>query len=125
MVALADRQARNHFNTGRQQRILSSRNGQRQSSTDLARRWTAIGGIVAELVSNNGTAPRLALLNVSIGLLAQAPTPWAARFWEQDAPPGVQPVEWLIGSRRCVTCLEDALELLESTEGLVTTYALA
>lgn len=125
MIALANRPTRNAFRTVHQRPPVAQRNDRPQSATDLARRWTAIGGIVADLAPGNGTPPRLARLNISIGLLPQAPAPWAARFWEQDAPPGVRPVEWLLGSRSCVTCLEDALELLDSTEGLVTTYALA
>lgn len=123
MSASADRQVRSAFSSGQQQLIASQPRGQRQSSADPARRWMAIGSIVADLAPKKGTPPRLVSLNVSIGLVAQAPAPWAARFWEQDAPPGVQPVEWFLRSRSSVTCLEDALELLDSTRGLVTTYA--
>lgn len=123
MIALADRQARNGFiTTGRQQLATSQRNGQRQSSVDLARRWTAMGGIVADLAPRDGTASRIARLNVSFGLLAQTPTPWAARFWEPHAPPGVQPVEWLLPSRSAICSFEDALELLHEAEDLVTEY---
>lgn len=121
MIALADRPT---LNARRQQFIVSPRPGERPHHVKLARRWEAIGGIVADLAPQNGTPSRLARLNISIGLLAQAPAPWAARFWEPDAPPDVQPVEWLLGSRRCITCLEDALELLDNSDGLVTTYAL-
>ncbi len=87
------------------------------------RQWQLRGEVLADLTSPNGAAPRRARLNISFGQIAQLHTPWAARFWESDAPPGVQPIEWLFGSKTSVSCLEDALALLDKTRGLVTTYA--
>lgn len=99
------------------------RPGQSPKNVELARRWLSLGSIIADLAPKDGAPSRLALLNISFGFLAQAATPWAARFWEQDAPPGVQPVEWILGSRYSVSSIEDALQLLHETQGLVTTYA--
>ncbi|MDW8317780.1 MAG: hypothetical protein RMN53_08060 [Anaerolineae bacterium] len=121
MIALADRHATQAGSVGRRQ--PASAHG--PSPCDLARRWAAIGHIVAELPPTAHRPRRLARINVSIGRLPYATAPWAARFWEPQAPPGAQRVEWLLTSRRCLTCLEDALELLESTPGLVAEYAVA
>lgn len=81
------------------------------------------GSIVADLASATDTPRRCAHLNVSFGRYANQRTPWVARFWEADPPPGIQPINWLLDSHNSVTCLEDALELLNHTVGLVTSYA--
>ena len=99
------------------------RTGQGSKNLELARQWLTRGSIVADLAPKNGTPSRLAHLNISFGFLAQAAMPWTVRFWEQDAPPGVQPVEWILGSRYSVSSIEDALQLLHETRGLVTIYA--
>jgi hypothetical protein len=101
---------------------LSSAGSGRQG-LDAARHWHPRGRVVADLASPTGEPRREAHLNVSFGLLASQQTPWAARFWEIDPPTGVQPIDWLFDSRNSVTCLEDALELLDHTQGLVTSYA--
>ncbi|MEI2693253.1 MAG: hypothetical protein V9H69_27440 [Anaerolineae bacterium] len=82
------------------------------------------GSIVADLASAAGAPRRQAHLNISFGRYADRRTPWTARFWEADPPPGVRPIDWLLDSRNSVTCLEDALDLLDHTQGLVTSYAL-
>jgi hypothetical protein len=91
-------------------------------SFEPARHWSPLGNVIADLAPN-GSAPRLAYLSVSFGHLPQRQAPWAARFWEDDPPPGAKPVEWLLGSTGAVTCMEQALELLDGTRGLVTSYA--
>lgn len=102
----------------------SAKPGPSHRHVEIARRWLALASIVADLASPRGTPSRLVHLNVSYGFLAQATAPWGARFWEECPPPGVQPVEWLFGSQTAISCLEDALELLDETHGLVTCYAL-
>ena len=82
------------------------------------------GVIVADLASTTGASRRRAHLNISFGRYAGRRTPWAVRFWEADPPPGVQPIDWLLDSHTSVTCLEDALDLLDHTQGLITSYAL-
>ena len=99
------------------------KSGHIQIGFEVARSWRPLGMVLADVTSPAGVDPRLAHLNVSFGLLAHPQVPWAARFWEVDAPPGAQPIEWFFGSRASVSCLEDALALLESTQGLVTSYA--
>lgn len=101
----------------------ASLSGHIQIGFEVARSWRPLGMVLADLASPSGVGPRLAHLNVSFGLLAHPQVPWAARFWEVDAPPGAQPIEWFFGSRASVSCIEDALALLESTQGLVTSYA--
>lgn len=91
-------------------------------SFEPARRWSPQGGVIADLAPN-GSGARVACLNVSFGHLPHRQAPWAARFWEADPPPGAKPVEWLLASTGAVTCLEQALELLDGTRGLVTSYA--
>jgi hypothetical protein len=81
------------------------------------------GGVVADLASAKGALPRLAYLSISFGPLTSPQARWAARFWEADPPPGVKPIDWIFDSYSSVTCLEDALELLDHTQGLVTFYA--
>lgn len=81
------------------------------------------GAVVADLAPARGTLPRRADLSISFGPVAYPQARWAARFWEQNPPPGVQPIDWLFDSRSSVTCLEDALEMLDHTQGLVTFYA--
>lgn len=82
------------------------------------------GSILADLASATGAPRRRADLNISFGRCTDRRTPWAARFWEADPPPGVQPIDWLLNSHNSVTCLEDALDLLDHTQGLITSYAL-
>lgn len=97
--------------------------GQTSKTPERARCWFPCGRIVADLAPTETTPSRLAHLNISFGLLKRDSAPWAARFWEQDAPAGIQPVEWLLDSRSCLSSLEDALQLLHDTPGLVETYA--
>lgn len=123
MIALTDRQTVRATSPGLRRTPALPRPGQHSDMSNAARRWAPIGCILAELAPTAGQPPRLATLHVSIGLLPHLPSPWVARFWEADAPPGARRVEWLLTSRRCITCLEDALELLDHTPGLVTQYA--
>lgn len=87
-----------------------------------ARKWRPRAFLRAELAAPNGATLRRADLQVSFGFLAAPQAPWVARFWEEKAPPGAKPVEWFLGSRATVTCLEDALDLLACTDGLLTAY---
>jgi hypothetical protein len=95
--------------------------GYRDVESDLLR--SPRGAVVADLAPARGASARLAHLSISFGPLAYPQARWAARFWELDPPPGVQPIDWLFDSRSSITCLEDALELLDRTQGLVTSYA--
>ena len=99
----------------------STDHGCREIESDPLRRPR--GGVVADLASAKGALPRLAYLSISFGPLTCPQARWAARFWEVDPPPGVKPVDWLFDSHSSITCLEDALELLDHTQGLVTSYA--
>lgn len=123
MIAPADRQTVRATSLGPWRTPAPPHPGRRSDASNPARRWAPIGCILAELAPTAGQTPRLATLHVSIGLLPHLPSPWAARFWEPDAPPGARRVEWLLTSRRCLTCLEDALELLDHTPELVIQYA--
>ena len=104
-------------------RCPSPQSGHIQTKFQVARNWLALGNVIADVPESSRDASRLAHLNVSFGLLAHPQSPWAARFWEADPPPGAQAIEWLFGSKASVSCLEDALALLDKTRGLVTTYA--
>ncbi len=87
-----------------------------------SRHWPPRGQLRAELTSDQ-SSPRTVSLNVSFGRTADRRTPWAARFWETDPPPGAQPINWVLGSCNSLSCLEQALALLDGTQGLVSTYA--
>ena len=85
-------------------------------------KWMARAGIVARLADPTGTAQRQTRLHISFGALGQGTNPWGARFWEEDAPDGVQPIEWVLGSQDCIACVDDALHLLNSADGLVSSF---
>lgn len=85
-----------------------------------ARRWPATGCTVATLAATNGNPTQRARLHISFGLLAPERHLWGARFWEVDALPGSEPVEWLLVSEQPVSCIEDALQLLRARRDLVT-----
>ena len=118
------RSAQNISNMPEPPKHLLSEFGYAQTNFQVARTWNSRGIVLADVSDSSDRASRLAHLNVSFGLMAQPQVPWAARFWESDAPPGVQPIEWLFGSKTSVSCLEDALALLDKTRGLVTAYAI-
>ena len=123
MVAMTDQFHRSALASARPSAtpLLNARNGRQR--LDATRQWHPRGTVVADLTSASGQPRRRAHLNVSFGLLAGRQTPWAARFWEINPPAGAQPVDWLFGSRNSLSCLEDALELLDNSQGLVSTYA--
>lgn len=85
----------------------------------LTRKWPAQADIVAHLVATETDEPRATRLRVSYGSLGHAMGVWAARFWEDNAPEGKAPVEWVLISRRALTSIRDAMQLLSATHGLV------
>jgi hypothetical protein len=123
MFAMTDLLSRSALASARPSAGPLPSSGSGRQGLDTAQHWHPRGRVVADLASPTGEARREAHLNVSFGLLASRQTPWAARFWEIDPPPGAQPVDWLFGSRNSVSCLEDALELLDCAQGLVSAYA--
>lgn len=122
MCATATQTARNALNRVNLSTAPLSKSSHDLQNPGLSRHWSPRGGVRAELASD-GAFPRTVRLNVSFGHLHHRRPLWAARFWEADPPPGAKPVEWLLDSTDAVTCLEQALELLDGTQGLVTTYA--
>lgn len=82
--------------------------------------WPSCAEIVVDLSPCNGAPARRANLQVSIGILKYGKTLWAARFWEQDAPWGVKPVDWLLFSQWRLSCVKDTLDLLHRRPDLVT-----
>ena len=87
-----------------------------------AHRWVARAGIVARLANPTGTAQRQTRLHISFGALEQGTNPWGARFWEEDAPADVQPIEWVLSSQDRIACVDDALHLLNTADGLVSSF---
>lgn len=89
----------------------------------IARQWVPISGIVADLASAHGGLSRRAHLHISFGPLTETPqASWAARFWEEDAPAGATPIEWLFNSHAPVASVQDALQLLKQTPDLISGF---
>ncbi|MFZ2488992.1 MAG: hypothetical protein WAZ19_12840 [Anaerolineae bacterium] len=86
-------------------------------------RWTPRALLVADIVWSDKKEIRTAYLHISYGFAGEWQAPWMIRVWEVTPPVGNQPIEWTIPSQRALSCLEDALELLEKTSHFVLSYA--
>jgi hypothetical protein len=82
--------------------------------------WPSCAKVMVELSPCDGSPIRKVNLQVSIGALVYERTHWVARFWEEDAPLGVKPVEWFLVSRWRLRSAEDTLDLLRRRPDLVT-----
>jgi len=99
---------------------------QPSDTTGLAviRRWQPQATILADLKQADGAWPDSAYLNISYGLAAQAHYPWVARIWEAQIPTGRSAIERLILSKNAITCLQDALELMDAMPDMIADYVL-
>jgi len=122
MNASASRSIQTIPNTFPPPRIFSLSSGQGARNVEIARQWIALSGIVADLATPHGDFPRRAHLHISFGSLTEKPASWGARFWEEDAPVGAPPIEWVLFSPIPVESVQDALQLLNQTHNLVTSF---
>jgi hypothetical protein len=87
-------------------------------SLDRARSWPSQGSRVLELPARHGHPGRSAQLQLSFGQLTLLPpraskeplTVWVIRVWEEQAPEGEEPLEWLRLPSVPTTTLEQAWE---------------
>ena len=87
------------------------------------RHWQPRATLLADLMQP-GLASHPIYLHLSYGLAAQTDVPWAARIWEPQAPRQRQAIEQIILSHDAITCLQDALDLIEATLMTSTSYVL-
>ncbi len=85
-----------------------------------ARSWPAVVGKTIEIRGRGGRPARRAHLLVSFGCVrlrvpkGESPLKvWVVRAWEVNAPPDVEPVEWVLATSVPVETAEDALERLD------------
>lgn len=89
----------------------------------VAQRWMPRAMLVADITWSDKKDLRTAYLHISYGFAEKWQVPWAVRVWEVAPPAGKQPIEWIIPSHTALSCLEDALNLLESTSYFILSYA--
>ena len=90
---------------------------------EIARQWVPVSGIIADLARPHDGLSRRAHLHISFGPLTETPrASWGARFWEENAPAGAPPIEWLLNSHSPVASVQDALQLLKQTPDLITGF---
>jgi hypothetical protein len=104
---------------------LSSSRRPKSDLKHVCRQMPKLGTTRLWIAPRGGRPGRWATLNVAGGPLtvyspwfgrggsrtARPLLCWAVRVWETDAPPGVQPLEWLLLSSEPVNHLDDALRI--------------
>ena len=100
-----------------QEHRLVTEDGETAYLLTSARDWPAVVGKTLEVKERGGRKGRQAHLLLSFGQVTlrvpKAEEPlhlWAVRVWEVDAPAGVEPVEWILGTSVAVETAEEALE---------------
>ena len=91
-------------------------------SLDRARSWPSQGSRVLELPARHGHQARSAQLQLAFGQMMLLPprhdpresreplTVWVIRVWEEQAPQGEEPLEWILLTSVPTTTLEEAWE---------------
>lgn len=92
--------------------------------TQTTQHWTPRASLVADIAWSDKKEIPEAHLHISYGFAGKWQAPWAIRVWEATSPVGRQPIEWIVPSQKALSCLEDALELLEETSHFVLSYTL-
>lgn len=102
---------------------LSSKGRKGTSLKKLLRAQAAQGQKLLWIPPKQGRAGRWVTLNVSavavtvyspqLSRTGRALRCWAVRVWEENAPAGVEPVEWMLLTSMPVNSVEDALQMAE------------
>ncbi len=95
--------------------------GQKNSLFATARSWKPVAGKIVEIRGRGGRRARQARVLISFGRVSSLRVPkqyepfpiWVVRVWEVDAPPGIEPLEWILATSVPVGTAADALERVE------------
>jgi hypothetical protein len=95
--------------------------GQKRPLFAMARSWKPVAGKMVEIRGRGGRPARQAHVLISFGRVSSLRVPkkhepfpiWVVRAWEIDAPPGIEPLEWVLATSVPVQTPTDALERVE------------